>query len=234
MKKLKILVAVIAMVGVTSAGCGSTYTLFNTAYTHKLELGKDKFLIMPVDFHGFPSKMQLMLEVTIFAGFIATFGKYGVSLQPIKKGFEAAGFGNLSWQLAHGVYHVASFHKNPHLSKDRCRPWIGPMLGAIGKFANWVVGALKAAGVPIPDGYQFRYILTAHVDKQGSAFFGKGMKYRVIGAIVDISNQQIVAATWFNKSSMNNKAAYIAALGTLGKQLLKAFQPVFVQAAKKG
>jgi len=231
MKKLRVLVAITAMFAVASGGC-ATYTLYNTAYKNKLELGKDKFLIMPVDFHGFPSKMKLMLEVTIFAGFIATFGKYGVSLQPIKKGFEAAGFGNLSWWLAEGVFHVASVHKNPYLAKDRCRPYIGQMLAAIGKFANWVVGALKAAGVPIPDGYQFKYILTAHVDRIGAALFGKGTKYRVIGGIVDITNQQIVAATWFVKSTMNNKAAFVAALGTLGKSLLKAFQPVFVQ--KKG
>ncbi len=233
MKKIRILVAVAAMVAVTSSGC-ATSTFYNTAYKNKLELGKDKFLIMPVDFHGFPSKMKLLLEVVIFAQFIATFGKYGVALQPIKKGFEAAGFGNLSWQLAHGVFHVASVHRNPYLSKDRCYPWIGPLLAAIGKFANWVVGALKAAGVPIPDGYKFRYILTAHIDKVGLRFGGKMMKYRVIGGIVDITNQQIVAATWFTKTSANKKVAYVAALGTLGKQLLKAFKPVFVQKKKKG
>ena len=231
MKKLKVLMAATLVAAVTVTGC-ATHTMYNTAYKNKLELGKDKFLIMPVDFHGFPTKMATMLEITIFAGFIATFGKYGISLQPLKKGFEAAGFGNMSWWLAHGVYHVAAFHGNPYLSKDRCRPWIGPMLAAIGKFTNWVVGALKAAGAPIPADYKFRYILTAHVDKMGTAFFGKGMKYRVIGGIVDITNQQIVAATWFVKSSMNNKVAYVAALGTLGKQLLKAFQPVFVQKKK--
>ncbi|MFH2010399.1 MAG: hypothetical protein ABI333_27620 [bacterium] len=233
MKKVKVLIAAALMVAVTSAGCGSTTTFYSVAYKEKLELGKDKFLIMPVDFHGFPANMKTMLELTIFAGFIATFGKYGISLQPIKAGFEAAGFGNLSWHLAHGIFHVASFHKNGDLKKDRCQPFIGPMLAIIGKFANWVVGALKAAGVPIPEGYKFKYVLTAHVDRQGDALFGKGTKYRVIGGIVDIEAQQIVAATWFTKSTMNNKAAYVAALGTLGKSLLKAFKPVFVP-KKKG
>lgn len=232
MKKLKMLVASMLVVGVAASGC-ATHTFYNTAYKNKLELGKDKFLIMPVDFHGFPSSMKTALEVTIFASFIATFGKYGVSLQPIKKGFEAAGFANLSWQLAHGVYHVAAFHKNPYLAKDRCKPWIGPMVASIAKFVNWVVGALKAAGVPIPDGYRFKYVLTAHVDKVAVKFGGKMMKYRVIGGIIDADRQVIVAATWFTKTSANNKAAYVAALGTLGKQLLKAFKPVFVQ-KKKG
>lgn len=231
MKKLRVLMAAALVFTVAAAGC-ATHTFFNTAYKNKLELGKDKFLIMPVDFHGFPSKMKTLLEVTIFAQFIATFGKYGVSLQPIKKGFEAAGFGNLSWQLAHGVFHVASYHKNPYLAKDRCRPWIGPMVASITKFVNWVMGALKAAGVPIPEGYKFEYILTAHVDKVAVKFGGKMMKYRVIGAIVAAEKQEIVAATWFVKTSMNNKVAYVAALGTLGKQLLDAFKPVFVQ--KKG
>ncbi len=232
MKKVRVLMALALVFTMASSGC-ATHTFYNTAYKNKLELGKDKFLIMPVDFHGFPSSMKTLLEVTIFAQFIATFGKYGVSLQPIKKGFEAAGFGNLSWQLAHGIFHVASFHKNPYLAKDRCRPWIGPMVASIAKFVNWVVGALKAAGAPIPEGYKFQYVLTAHVDKVAVQFGGKMMKYRVIGGIVDADKQVIVAATWFKKTSANNKAAYVAALGTLGKQLLKAFKPVFVQ-KKKG
>ena len=232
MTKVRSLLAAALVLTVVSAGC-ATSTFYNTAYSNKLKLGEDKFLIMPVDFHGFPSDMQTMLEVTIFAGFIATFGKYGVSLQPIKAGFEAAGFGNLSWQLAHGVYHVASFHRNPNLATDRCEPYIGPMVASIAKFVNWVVGALKSAGVPIPEGYKFQYVLIAHVDKMAVKWGGKAMEYRVLGGIIDAEKQVIVAATWFVKTSMNNKAAYVAALGTLGKQLLKAFKPVFVQ-EKKG
>ncbi len=232
MKKLRVLMAAALMVTVAASGC-ATSTFYNTAYEKKLELGKDKFLIMPVDFHGFPSKMKTLLEATIFAQFIATFGKYGVSLQPIKAGFEAAGFANLSWQLAHGVYHVASAHGHGNLAKDRCKPWIGPMVSSIAKFVNWVVGALKAAGAPVPEGYRFQYVLTAHVDKVAVKFGGKMMKYRVIGGIVDADAQKIVAATWFTKTSANKKAAYVAALGTLGKQLLDAFKPVFKD-KKKG
>lgn len=232
MKKARALMTVALVFGLcVSVGC-ATHTFYNTAYQNKLELGKDKFLIMPVEFYGFPANMKTLLEVTIFAQFIATFGKYGVSLQPIKKGFEAAGFGNILWQLPRGIFHVASVHRNPYLAKDHCYPWIGPMVASIAKFVNWVVGALKAAGVPIPEGYRFKYVLSAYVNKIGWQLGGKMMKYRVVGGIVDADNQQIVAATWFVKTSMNNKAAYVAALGTLGKQLLKAFKPVFVQ--KKG
>jgi hypothetical protein len=228
---MKALLAVGLIAAFAATACGGT-TFYNTGYTKKLKLGEDKFLIMPVDFHGFPSDMQTILEVTIFANFIETFGKYGVSLQPLKKGFEAAGFPNLSWELAEGLYHVASFHRNPYLDRDTCRPYIGPMAQGLAKFVNWVVGALKAAGVPIPEGYRFQYVLTAHIDKLGVMFGGKAMKYRVIGGIVDTDNRQIVAATWFEKTNMNNKVAYVAALGTLGKQLLKAFNPVFADKPK--
>ena len=68
MKKLKVLMAATLVAAVTVTGC-ATHTMYNTAYKNKLELGKDKFLIMPVDFHGFPTKMATMLEITIFAGF---------------------------------------------------------------------------------------------------------------------------------------------------------------------
>lgn len=233
MTKTRAFMAALLVAAVAAAGCGTT-TYYNTAYANKLKLGDDKFLIMPVEFNGFPDDMRVALEVIIFAQFLATFGKYGVSLQPVKPAFEAAGFGNLSRHLAQGIYHVASVHRNPYLAKDRCEPYIGPMVASLAKFVNWVVGALRAAGAPIPEDYKFEYVLVAYVDRLGKGFLGKGMQYRVVGGLVNAQTQEIVAATWFVKTSMDNKAAYVASLGTLGRQLLKAFKPVFVDKKKKG
>jgi hypothetical protein len=228
MQKFALVVGFTAMLAATTAGCAPK--LFrNDAYVNKLRRGKDKLLIMPVVFHRFPNKMKTDLETSIFVRFIARFGKYGYSVQPLVESFDAAGFANLPWQLTQGMYHVASVHKSSHMSKFRSPGWLGTMLASARKFANWAPYALRIGGVQIPPGYKFRYILTAMVSKIGAAPGGGTVRYRVVGGIVDVKKQQIVCATWFERSSKNDLGSIAADLRDLGQRLQPALKLVFVK-----
>lgn len=228
MQKYALVVGFTAMLAATAAGCAPT--LFrNATYVNKLQLGKDKLLIMPMIFHRFPKKMKTNLETSTFVHFIALFGNYGYSVQPLLESFEAAGFANLPWQLNQGMYHVASVHGSSHMSKFRSPGWLGTMLASARKFANWAPYALRIGGMQISPGYKFRFILTTMVSKIGAATPGGTVRYRVVGGIVDVKKQQIVCATWFERSSKNDLGSIAADLRDLGKQLQPALKLVFVK-----
>ncbi len=207
----------------------SGWTVYNADYKKSLSK-QDKLVILPIEFHGFPVRNKVLLEIVIFAGMIATWGRYGMSLQPVRKGFPAAGFGNMNWQLSHAVHHLVSKHSSVQLDRDRCRPWVRPMATALPKLLAWSVGALKAVGAPVPSNFQPCCFLLAHVDKYAVLKGGKQMRYRVVAAIVNGQTKQIIAATSYHQIVDDKKAAYVASLGGLGKWMLKAFKPVFKSA----
>jgi hypothetical protein len=86
--------AVVVLV-LAAFGCGASGNIYRRADAPKLDYSKEKFVVMPVDIHGLPGD-KLALASALFGGFVAAFGKQGISLQPIKPALEAAGLGNLS------------------------------------------------------------------------------------------------------------------------------------------
>jgi hypothetical protein len=198
----------------------------NPAYRRAIKPA-DKLLIMPMAFHGFPRNMKTMLEITMFAQLISTLGRLGVSLQPLRRGFQAAGFGNLDWQLAHAIHHRITRHRQPSLSKDRCLPWMVAMATQLPKFVTWTLGALRAAGVPIPRRFRPRYLLVVHADKLSFNRATNIIKYRVIAGILDVPKEQVVAAHFYDLKSRNTKFHYIQALGDLRHRIPRVFKPVF-------
>ena len=215
-------VAVLAAAVAGMACRGGTRTYYAVAYKGKLTEA-DKFVIMPVDIHGFPKKDLTKMNLSLFAGTIAAFGGQALSLQPFLPAFEAAGFRNLSWRLARGIYHLAAFHRTTHF--DRCvghLSWMPEMLNAIVKFIGWAAQTLKLD-------FQPKYVVSAHVDGYGAKWGGKVKPYRVIGGMVDAPKKLLIGATWYRSTCPNNTAGYMAAMGTLGKQIMGAMKPLFAK-----
>ena len=208
------------------AGCASTL-LVNRDYASKLRPDEDKLLMMPLELHGFPEAVQTELEHVAHAQYMATFGDVGVSLQPVKLGMEAAGFGRITWRLAQLVFHVASVHRSPHLVQDRCRHGAARVVGYLGRFVTWAIGALQAAGAPVGGAPIFRYILVVSVEKLGKGSRGRPVRLRVVGGIVDVEKKEIVAAKWIEKDTEANKAAILVALAITGRQLASGLRSVF-------
>jgi hypothetical protein len=195
--------------GLGTVACGGSATIFRRAQAPMVDYNKEKFIVMPVDIHGLPGD-KMKLGAALFGGFVGGFGGNGISLQPIKPALEAAGMGNLSWELAHGIYHVVSFHKLYDLKMDKDRAKLAAIPELVAKLVDLAATNLKLDFKP-------RFVVMAHIDGKGKGRLPGTLKYRVIGAVYDVQLQKVHAVTYFEKTTAEK--AIMAEMATLGKQL---------------
>jgi hypothetical protein len=179
----------------------------------------DKFVIMPVDLHMPGNK--LAMATALFGGVVGYFGANAISLQPIKPALEAVGLGNLSWFLAHGIYHYVSHHKSGDLAKSSYSE--GGML--LKDAPDMAVKLITLVAEKLSLDFKPRYVVTAHLDSMGTMAGGKMLKYRVIGALYDSETKMVLACTWYTKTTANDDKVLIAEMATLAKQLMDVLLP---------
>lgn len=196
-----------------SISCAST-TLHKRAEAPKVDLAKDKFLIMPVDIHGLPGDNDAQ-GAALFAGFMGAFKESAVSLQPIKPVFEEVGLNNISWELAEGMHHLVSSHKVYDFSED------GGFHGGDSKLPLLVEGTAKLVGLAAEQlklDFQPKYVVVCHIDSTSSSV-PKTIGYRVIGGLYNVEDKKIDQVIWYEKTTADDEAAILAEMGTLGTEL---------------
>jgi len=235
MHKMKGLLAVALVAAFAATGCARYRTYWFKSYEGKIDMAKDKILVMPIALHGYPSDIGLAMQAAIVAGFAAQFGANAISLQPAMPIMKTMGLDRFTYWLSWSIYlhlHWYGARYNGYLTRG-ARGKIVQLIPLLGTFANKAVEILQALKVPIPEGYKFTYGLAADMMNYGTAWGGKARKIRYVGGIVDIPQKRIVCGTFMVKTIMNNKVALVAAAATVAKTLKKQFKAVFA-GAKKG
>ncbi len=202
-----------ACVSAGSFSCAST-TIYKRPDAPKANLATDKFLIMPVDIHGLPGDKDAQ-GAALFGGFLAAFKENGVPLQPIKPALEAAGLGNISWELAEGMYHLVSFHEVYDFNQD------GGFHGGDSKLPLIIEGTAKLVALAAEQlnlDFKPKYVVVAHIDSTSSSI-PKTIGYRVIGGLYNVEDSKIDQVIWYEKTTADDAAAILAEMGTLGGEL---------------
>lgn len=201
----------LALATALAAGCGST-TVYRRPGSAVPNPATDKFLVMPVDIHGLPGD-KLAQEAALFGGFVAAFKEQGVPLQPIKPALEAAGLGNISWELAEGMHHLVSFHNAYDFAED------GGFHGGDSKLPLIMDGAatlVTTAASALSLDFQPKYVAVAHIDATSSSI-PKTVGYRVIGGIYNLEDKKIDQVVWYETSTAED--AVLAEMATIGSKL---------------
>ena len=207
------------------AGCGGTIYL-NKRYKHAVSTSTDKVLVMPVEAHRFPKALRSAIEQQVFAELVKAVGDRGISVGPVEGQLFSAGFGNLNWQLARGMYYLSAIKKSPEF-KGTYYLWLDDLPEKALAFIGWVKGALTKAGAAVASARELRYILAAHVDRLSVSKDGKTLTFQVAGGIYDTQRSAVVVCHWFQAKSLATPEALRTALTGAGDRLLKAFAPVF-------
>ncbi len=178
--------------------------------------GVDKFIVMPVDIHGLKGD-SMAQGAALMGGFIAAFGDTAVPLQPIKPALEAAGLGNISWELAEGMHHLVSTHKVYDFNED------GGFHGGSSKLPLIVEGTAKLvelAAEQLELGFSPKYVVVAHIDSASSSM-PKTIGYRVIAGMYNVEAKKIDRVVWWEKSTADDEAAILAEMATVGSDAHK-------------
>ena len=172
----------------------------------------DKFLIMPVDIHL--KGDETAQGAALFAGFVAAFQENGIPLQPIKPVLEAVGLGNLSWEMAHGMYHLVSAHGKYDFREDAT-------FHGDSKLPIIIEGAAKlieTAATELKLDFKPKYVAVAHIVSASSSV-PKTVGYRVIGGIYNVEAGMIDQVIWYESSTADDDAAILAEMSTIGGKL---------------
>ncbi len=175
------------------------------------DVTKDKFLIMPVDIHL--SGDQLTNQAALFGGFVAAFKDKAVPLQPIKPVLEAAGLGNLSYELAEGMFHLVSFHEKYDFAED------GGFHGGDSKLPIIIEGTAKLVELAAKElklDFSPKYVVVAHIDSASSSI-PKTVGYQVVAGIYNVEAKKIDQVIWFEQTTAED--ALPAEMATLGGKL---------------
>jgi len=211
MKKSFLMSAFATIVGITA--CTSTKLYIRPGSTAP-DMTKDKFLVMPVDIHGLPGD-NLKQQAALLGGFIAAFKDKGLSLQPLKPVLETAGVGNLSWELAEGMFHLVSFHESYDFKED------GGFHGGDSKLPIIVEGTAKLvelAAKQLKLDFKPKFVAVAHIDSTGSSIPGT-IAYRVIGGVYNVEAGKIDQVVWYEQKTADQEEAVLAEMATLGSKL---------------
>lgn len=205
--------ALVAAIAVGSTACSSTKLMVRPG-APVIDPSADKFLIMPVDIHGLKGDKTAQ-EAALFAGFVAAFQENGVPLQPLKPAFEAVGLGNLSWELAEGMFHTVSFHKSYDFGAD------GGFHGGASKLPLIIQGTSKLVEVVSTElklDFKPKYVAVAHIDSASSRV-PKTIGYRVIGGIYNLEEGKIDQVIWYEDTTADDEAAVLVAMAGIGSKL---------------
>ena len=214
---------ILAVIAVSVASCAST-SIKVRPEAPMPKMGEDKFVIMPADIHGLPGD-SLAQQAALFGGFVAAFGETGVPLQPIKPALEAAGLGNISWELAEGMYHLVNGHDVYDFKAD------GGFHGGDSKLPLIMEGTAKIielAAEQLSLDFKPKYVAVAHIDSTSSSV-PKTIGYRVIVGVYNVEAGLIDRVAYYEKTTADDEKAILAEMATLGQD---AYTKLFGDAVK--
>lgn len=217
--------AILSLVAVSLAvGCGSS-KVFVREGAEPIDMETEKMLILPCDAWGFGSAGldETEMSVALFGGCIKEFGANGISLEPAKPAFEAAGLSGMARRLGWGVYHMIDFHKSYDLSTDSCGEGIEEVPVAV---AQLVTLAAEKLGLD----FKPRYIFALALNGLGSGTVPGTMKYRVIGTIYDLEMKLVHSCTYYTNTMPADKGPAMAKVVTIPGE---CFNKIMEVAAKK-
>ncbi|MCP3926914.1 MAG: hypothetical protein GY714_30520 [Desulfobacterales bacterium] len=211
-KTLKLAMAlVIFMVVVGLTGCGGVKQHIRTD-ADLPNFTKDKIVIMPASTWGLPGD-KLAQSAALLGGFVAAFGKQGVSLQPLQPVLEKMGMGSMSWRMARGMYHMVSFHKTYDFKKDvgyHGSSELPKIIDATAKIISLASKQLKLKFKP-------KYVAVINVDGYGNWYsFGYSKKLRITCGLYNVKTGLVEKVIIKTKSVSSNEAAILAELATIG------------------
>ncbi len=216
--------AVFVMCLLTLAGCGGT-TYVNKRYRKRL-LASERLVIMPVEAHRLPSGMRSAIEAHMNRELWDAFGSRAVSVSKVKARLPGAGFGNLGWRLALGMWYRAKESGSPQLVGDYY-DWLDEIPVEARKLLGWLRTAMPnafvAAGGP-------RYILAGYVDRLETTRTRKGeprLVLRVMVGIFDVQQGRTAAVTWQRLVCAPTLEGVIGRLRGLGAAARRRFGPLY-------
>jgi hypothetical protein len=215
-KMLRILMTlVLFMTVVAITGCGSLNQHVRPS-ADLPDFAKDKIIIMPAAIWGLPGD-NLKQSAALFGGFVAAFGKQGVSLQPLQPVLKKMGMGNISRRLARGMYHMASFHNTFDFKKDAGyhggNSVLPKIIDATAKVISLATKKLKLKFKP-------KYVAVINIDGYGNWYsFGYSRKLKITCGLYNVETGMVEKVIIKEKSVSSNEVAILAELATLGGEM---------------
>jgi uncharacterized membrane protein len=192
-KHLTLAVLSLAIVAM-GVGCSSG-KVFVREDAEPIDLDTEKILVLPSTHYGFGSYGidETKMLVSLVGGTVKAFGSAGITLEPLKSAFEAAGIGGAARRMCYGCYHSIDFHKSFDLKNESCDPEAAKVPEVAAKIIELVSTKL---GLDIKPKYVFGLYMWAY----GAGMVPGTAKIRFVGAIYDTEKQLIHSCTYFTKT----------------------------------
>ncbi|MHC4778269.1 MAG: hypothetical protein ACYTFG_06830 [Planctomycetota bacterium] len=188
---LAVLSLVILAVGM---GCSSG-KIFVREGAEEIDLETEKILVLPSTHYGFTSYGldETKMMAALVGGTIKAFGSAGVTLEPLKPAFEAAGIGGVSRRLGYGAYHSIDFHNSFDITKESCDPEAAQVPKVIAQVVTLVAEKLGLDFKP-------RYIFGLYMWAYGSGMVPGTAKIRFVGCLYDTEEDKIHSCCYYTKT----------------------------------
>ena len=200
--------------------CGGNLWV-NKDYRDRARAGRDEVMLLPVEVHSLPDDLRAAVQTQLNEEVSQAFGGHSVTLFPMRDRLWPAGFGNLSWQLAQGMYLRGHHHGSAELA-GQDHEWLDGLGELAKRFLGW---AGTAFGDPAPAkgaAPRRRYLLAFYLDRYDrtqTAKEGVHLHLRVTGGLFDAYRKRTVAVTWRDLKVRPTPEALRRALSGLGAQL---------------
>jgi hypothetical protein len=188
---LAVLSLVIVAMGVGCSG-GSVYVREDA---EPIDLDTEKILILPSTHYGFGSYGidETKMLLSLVGGTVKAFGSSGITLEPLKSAFEAAGIGGASRRMCYGAYHSISFHKSFDLKNESCDKEAAMVPEVAAKIIQLVSEKLGLDFNP-------KYVFGLYMWAYGGGMVPGTAKIRFVAAIYDTEKQLIHSCTYYTKT----------------------------------
>lgn len=202
------------------SGCGGT-TWINKELKGSTRPGRQEVLILPIEAHRFPDNLQAQVRKQVTEEVLGAFSDFGVSGVALRERLLEAGFGNIHWQLAQGMYIRARHHKSGELT-GQAHEWLRDLRDQTKRFLLW---ANQALGLPAPQPGSLpalRYLLACYADRfarSESPRRGVRLHLRVTCGIYDAHLQGTLGTTWETHEVPPTPEALRSALTGVGPRL---------------
>jgi hypothetical protein len=148
-------------------------------------------LILPPDIFGFSGSGadEVKLRMVLTMGTIRAMGARGLTLEPLKSAFEAAGIGGMSRRLGYAAYHSVDFHKSFDMTTESCDP-------EVAKVPKMLAMVMQLVGGKLGLDFKPRYFLAMYLWAYGSGNEPETTKCRFIGAVYDVQENRLHSCTF--------------------------------------
>ena len=203
--------------------CGGTLWV-NKEYKEGPRPSQGEVLLLPVEVHRLPDTLRAAAQAQMNEEVSRAFGGHSVTLQLMRDRFLPAGYGNLSWQLAKGMY-LRGRHKDSGRLVGQDHEWLDGLGDQANRFLGWageVLGDPKPAPGATP---RRRYLLAIYLDRfarTDTPKEGVHLNLRIMGGLFDAHRKRTVAVTWLELKVRPTPESLKEALTGVGGKLRDA------------